>query len=432
MKPQTRRGRLRCMRSLVRPAAATAVVAVLAAGCGASGPQARPAPGISGVAMQEPAATARPAAAADLAFGLDLLGAWCKQQPDANIVLSPASLASGLGMAYLGARGSTASAMARVLQLPASGSKLLAMLAARSAALRGLDRPGVTVADADQIWADPKLVTRRAYLNAIATGYHAGLGSVPLLSDPGQAARMIDAAIASATRGHITGLLRPSQLNGIGWVLTDALYLNARWRTPFSPEMTASGQFTTAEGTGVQAKYLTGQLSSASVQGWTAVSVPYRGGQLAMEALMATSGARGCPALSAADLHAVTAALSRPAGGAGSAAVMTRLPEVDLSSKADLVSLLSALGMGQAFSGAANFSRLSPQAAGIGAVEHAATIQAGERGTIASAATAVTIGVSALPGPPKLIFNRPYLLVVTDLTTGEPLFLARVANPDVR
>jgi serine protease inhibitor len=150
-----------------------------------------------------------------------------------------------------------------------------------------------------------------------------------------------------------------------------------------------------------------------------------------MEALLPTSGARGCPALSAGDLHAVTAALSRPAGAARSATVMTRLPKVSLSSKANLLSLLSALGMGQAFAGGANFSALSPQAAGIGAVEHAATLQVGERGTIASAATAVTIGTSAEPAPPKLIFDRPYLLVVTDLATGEPLFLARVANPDV-
>jgi serine protease inhibitor len=381
--------------------------------------------------MVEPAVSARPAAAADLAFGLRVLGAWCKQQPDANIVLSPASLASGLGMAYLGARGSTAAAMARVLRLPASGSALLAMLAARAAALRGLDRPGVTVANADQIWADPKLVTKSAYLNAIATGYHAGLGRVPLLSDPGQAARQIDAAIGRATRGHITNLLSPGQLQSIGWVLTDALYLNARWQTPFSRQLTASAQFTTASGSSVQARYLTGELRTATASGWTAVSLPYRGGKLAMEALMPASGAGGCPALSAADLHVVTAALGRPAGRARSAMVMTRLPKVSLSSKADMLPLLSALGMGQAFSAGADFSGLSPQAAGIGAVVHAATLQVGERGTVASAATAVAIGVSAEPAPPKLIFDRPYLLVVTDLATGEPLFLARVANPDM-
>jgi len=31
--------------------------------------------------------------------------------------------------------------------------------------------------------------------------------------------------------------------------------------------------------------------------------------------------------------------------------------------------------------------------------------------------------------PPQVLFDRPYLMLVTDSTTGEPLFLARVANP---
>ena len=49
---------------------------------------------------------------------------------------------------------------------------------------------------------------------------------------------------------------------------------------------------------------------------------------------------------------------------------------------------------------------------------------------MASAATAV--GMQATAGrllPPAVVFNRPYLLVVTDRGSGEPLFMARVANP---
>ncbi len=34
--------------------------------------------------------------------------------------------------------------------------------------------------------------------------------------------------------------------------------------------------------------------------------------------------------------------------------------------------------------------------------------------------------------PPQVLFNRPYLMLVTDGATGEPLFMARVANPATR
>src|SRR6202044_4200788 len=95
------------------------------AGCGSAQP-ARPAtaPVIAhGVAFREPIVDPRPYGAADTAFGLDVLGAWCASDPRANLVLSPSSLASGLGMAYLGARGGTAQAMAGVRHLPPARGK---------------------------------------------------------------------------------------------------------------------------------------------------------------------------------------------------------------------------------------------------------------------------------------------------------------------
>jgi serine protease inhibitor len=34
--------------------------------------------------------------------------------------------------------------------------------------------------------------------------------------------------------------------------------------------------------------------------------------------------------------------------------------------------------------------------------------------------------------PPQVLFDRPYLLLVTDGATGDSLFMARVANPATR
>jgi serpin B len=93
--------------------------------------------------------------------------------------------------------------------------------------------------------------------------------------------------------------------------------------------------------------------------------------------------------------------------------------------------LLARLGMGVAFSSAADFSRMSALAGSLGQVEHAATLRVDAQGTVASAATSVVVVPSAgrVTGPP-IVFNRPYLLLVSAVGSGEPLFLARVANPD--
>jgi serpin B len=168
--------RLTFMRATLRITAGVAAAVITAAGCGQA-VAARPQPtAVSrGVAASDLAATPRALGAADTAFGLDVLGAWCRQDSRANIVLSPESLASGLGMAYLGARGSTARAMSAVLHLPAGGAALEAGLHARSAALRELDGPGVTVAGSDRVWINPGMAPLRSYTGAVAAA--AGLVS---------------------------------------------------------------------------------------------------------------------------------------------------------------------------------------------------------------------------------------------------------------
>ena len=172
---------------------AAACVAVTSAGC-ASAPAPRPAQPARvarGVTAIEPAADSRPLAGADTAFGLAVLRAWCARYPGRTLVFSPSTLATSLGMAYLGARGATAGLMARVLHLPAAGGPALAaQLQARSRALTRLDGPGVTLAASNQVWADPTLPPRPAYLNAVATGYFAGVARAPFGTDPQRAASM--------------------------------------------------------------------------------------------------------------------------------------------------------------------------------------------------------------------------------------------------
>jgi serine protease inhibitor len=222
-------------------------------------------------------------------------------------------------------------------------------------------------------------------------------------------------------------------VRGSGWVLTDALYLHAAWATPFQASQTSSEPFTTAAGRVVSAKFMHGgEFRVAKAGGWTAVRIPYRGGKLAMVALLPDSGAGGCPALSAATLGTITARLAAAGGTGGASSGLTAiaLPKVSLSSKIRMNSLLLQLGMGIAFGSSADFTGLSPQACCISFVEHAATLRVAEKGTVASAATAVGLAPTATRVPaPRIDFDRPYLLLVTGTATGEPLFAARVTNP---
>jgi serpin B len=420
----------------MRAGLAMLALAIVASGCASATTERSAAPpgpvAVRGVAAVEPAADPRPLGAADTAFGLDLLRAWCTQYPRQNLVFSPSTLASALGMAYLGARGSTARVMADVLHLPASGPSLAAELQARTKALGALEAPGITLAASDNVWADPTLSLLHGYLNAVATGYGAGVTPAPFSTDPQGAAEEINRSISQTTHGHITQLVSPEMLTQVGWVLTSALYMNAAWAQPFDPGRTLPAPFTPAGGRPVTAKYLNGDgYRFATAAGWQAVSLPYKGGKLTMTALLPAAGAGSCALPSQATLGTIASALRGPATAADT--VQVSLPKVNLNTgggTGDMAPALKALGMGQAFSNEADFLGLSPQACCIAFVQQAATLQVDEKGTVGAAAAAVGIAAAAIAAPPRTVaFNRPYLMLVTDTATGEPLFLAKVADP---
>jgi serine protease inhibitor len=413
--------------------AALATAACLLTACASGAGTTRPAPVTAptvarGVAYVEPAADPAPYGAADTEFGLDVLHAWCQANPDANLVFSPAVLSSALGLAYLGAKGPTAAAMAAVLHLPVqSRDAQLAGLAARLAALRAVNGHGVTLAASDYVWADPSLPPLRTYLDDVATGYDAGVGQAPFQTDPARAAAEVNQAISRDTRGQIPQLVTPGLVSGMGWVLTSALYMDARWATPFNPGQTSGGTFTTRPGTTVTAQYMRSSrpVQSNAVDGWTGAWLPYQGGKLGMLAILPPAGAGACAIPSASGLAALTRAVLVNLGPGA----MIGLPKLDISSNARMDGELKALGMAQAFGPSADFTALSPQAANIGFVQQSATLKVDEKGTVGAAAAAVGIAPTDAFAGRELDFNRPYLLLVTDLQTGEPVFLATVANP---
>jgi serine protease inhibitor len=416
--------------------AGTCVTAVVA-GCGTTSTpgttHASDVAMVRGVATVEPAANPKPLGAADTAFGLAVMRAWCAQNPGQNLVFSPSTLASALGLAYLGARGATAAEMATVLHLPGSSrAALAAALQARLKALDGLDSPGVTVAASDQVWADPSLTTLRSYLNDVATGYGAGVAKAPFASDPAKAAAEINAAISAATRGHITQLVDASMLSQVGWVLTSALYLNAKWAAPFAANQTQPASFSPAGGKPVTVPFMNGDsFRYAAAGGWQAASLPYTGGKLTMTALLPPTRSGACALPSQAQLAAITGTLA----GAGAGTADVSLPKVNLDTSGgagNMQPVLERLGMGLAFTEKADFTGLSKQACCIGFVQQAATLQVGEKGTVGAAAAAVGMEPAmaiAVARPITITFNRPYLLLVSAKATGEPLFLAEVANP---
>jgi serpin B len=108
------------------------------------------------------------------------------------------------------------------------------------------------------------------------------------------------------------------------------------------------------------------------------------------------------------------------------------LPRFKIETKSELSSALATLGMPLAFDqDRADFSGITTQERlYISKVVHQANIAVDEKGTEASAATAVVMAAMASPAQPvTLHVDRPFLFAVRDTRTGAILFLGRVVDP---
>jgi len=66
----------------------------------------------------------------------------------------------------------------------------------------------------------------------------------------------------------------------------------------------------------------------------------------------------------------------------------------------------------------------------IDQVYHQAFVAVDEAGTEAAAATAVIVGLKAMPAPPLDVkIDQPFIFLIRDIQTGTILFVGRVLNP---
>ncbi len=372
---------------------------------------------------QSPPATT----AADDAFGADLYRLLSEQAPDT--VFSPVSVASVLQMALCGARGQTAAELAGALHLDGSPDTA-------AAALRGLSALVATVtADGTVTFRAPAAVWVQAGL-PLQPDFTAQLGEAVAETDfadaPQQARAQINRVVAEQTEQKITGLLAARAIDDrTRLVLTSAIYLKAGWAQTFPESATAEAPFY-PDGPDLPSRTVRMMHSTAARMyvrgdGYQAVLLPYRGGNLAMAVVLPDGPlAALTPAIAAGGMRGLLSGTAR-------FEVTLALPRFRLETGFDLIPVLTRLGVRQAFTDHADFSGITEATRLlINAIAHKAYIDVDEQGTEAAAATAVTFRPTAAfraPQPVTMTVDRPFLFAIWYAPAGLPLFLGQVSHP---
>ena len=357
---------------------------------------------------------------------------------DGNLVFSPYSISLALAMTYAGARNETESQMAQTMEFTLPQDQLhpafnaLDLALANEGKSQGNNGQPMQINIANAIWAEQTYSFQQAYLDLIAKNYGAGIQLADFIKNFDSVRGQINGWVSNQTKNKINDLLAPGSVNSsTRMVLVNAIYFKADWEIPFDPNNTSDSTFTLLDGSQTQVKMMNnGDLTLSYVKGdgYQAVELPYNGNTAAMDIIMPDEGnfQNFESSLNMQNLNGIFNSMQ-------STPIALGLPKFTFTTNFSLSDQLKSLGMTDAFDGnKADFSGMTgSRDLLISDVVHKAFVAVDEKGTEASAATAVMIAGMSAPMQQKvyLVIDHPFIFIIRDLKSGQMLFVGRVLNP---
>jgi len=361
-------------------------------------------------------------------FGLTLLQQESALTLKQNVFISPLSIFLALAMTENGAAGDTKAAMRKVLGLPTDASEE-AINESAAALLKSLRSHGeAELAIANALWIDVKSTIAPNFVQVCQQTYDAAARTLDL-NQP-SSATVINEWVSEKTRGKIPSIVTPDGIVGLPTILTNAVYFKGKFCIPFPKGATRPKAFYLADGrervvpmmriVGLSGSYRSGKRFEAAV-------LRYRDSRIALYMLLPARGTSPEQILTEESVHEMLLAKE-------SFELDLSMPRFTVAFSSDLRESLTRLGMGIAFQyPGADFSSLGAPPFFIGGMLHKTRLEVDEEGTVAAAATAMSVALSSL-GPQRiirkiLVFDRPFAVLLRDVMTGAIIFVGVVYEP---
>jgi serpin B len=354
-----------------------------------------------------------------------------------NLFYSPFSISEAMAMVHAGARTTTESQMAKALhfdlvhaQLHPAFNALDLDLASRSTPPAGNGGAGFRLNLANALWGQTGHTFLTPFLDILGESYGAGIRVVDFAGAPDESRTLINDWVTARTAGKIKDLLPQGAVNADSrLVITNAVYFNAAWQTPFNVEGTKIGSFVRPDGSKVDVPMMASELklNYGEAPDYAAVALPYEGHELSMVAILPPQGT-----LDAFEASLTADKLTTILDGMTEHGTTITLPRFKIDASLSLADKLGALGMPVAFTDMADFSGIDGKKdLLLSDVVHKAYVQVNEAGTEAAAATGAVVTTTSAPPPAEIHLDHAYLFLIRDSKTGTILFLGRVEDPSI-
>lgn len=352
-----------------------------------------------------------------------------------NLVFSPYSIFSCLSMVYVGARDETAKEIQKCLNLKYTQTKIPSLSFELNKRLAKKSGEGYQLHLANGLWVNKDSFVLSDYRHALQDDFDAQVSELDF-SKNDEATQIINEWTANTTEGKIPHLLESGDVNKMTrLVLTNALYFQGQWLSPFAPELTKDGNFYPTPKTPTIASMMEQTHTFPYFENdlLQMVALPFEG-------LTTKNSQMACLILVPKEDLPLTDVQNQISQGSLSSWLKNltptylklSLPQFELTRRYDLSTPLQTLGMKLAFTDQANFSGIDGMRdLFVQKVIHAAYFNLNEAGVTAAAATAASIGLTSFPEEKPKIFlaNRPFLFFIVEMESGLPLFMGKLVQP---
>lgn len=346
---------------------------------------------------------------------------------DKNFMVSPLSLSMALSMTMNGAAGETGKAMKQTLQMgDYSKTEINGYYKKLKEALLKTD-PTTKLSIANAIFANRQVAIHSDFINTNQSYYDATVQPVDF-SDAATAG-IINKWASDQTQGLIKKVIDRTNALDLMYLL-NALYFKGIWTTEFDAKNTSLKPFAGQDGVTTQVEMMKqkAKFNYTQDQNLQLVQLPYGNQAFSMMVLLPREGKKLKDVLAATRQRDYWSGLK---SGLCEAEVDLFLPKFKTEYSKKLNDVLTKMGMGIAFTDAADFSGITDVPARISFVKQDTYISTDESGTEAAAVTTVGMELTSMPSQPqKVIFNaeRPFIYIIQENSTGAILFMGAVKN----
>lgn len=359
------------------------------------------------------------------AFAFDIFKEILGGTPETeNIIISPLSISYALSMTVNGANSATRDSMLKALRVnDITMDELNQSYKDLTSALLSVDKR-VLMSIANSVWTENNFVVKEPFTD-ILTGYYDAEAKSFDINDA-TAPAQINKWIEDHTNGLIKEMIDKLNDNTV-MLLINAIYFKGKWQVQFDIEATSPRSFSKTDGSNVDvpSMYQEATYKVYEGNGFIMAEMPYGQGNFVMDIILPDDNS----------FSSVSQLLTENNFNTWISTLSERetklyLPKFKYQYKKRLKDVLSIMGMGIAFTDAADFSNISDLSLLINEVTHQAFIETNEEGTEAAAATVVDVGTtSAGPEPLIIDINHPFFYIIRETTTNTILFMGKVSDP---